>query len=142
MAPKNRHRRNLTIMEASSTESDHHGGGECINGIRAFIKLAHLVEDSEKNLISLFLAGVMEELRRRVKMDKPLNMVATYRSACAREMIAITDKRFGKIQSYKTVNNSMGHYQPAGKPNHTIVMEKGNNSTSPAYFKRPTQAQI
>ena len=52
---------------------------------KAFIKLAHLVEDSEKNLISLFLTGLKEERRGKVKLDKPLTMVATFRSACARE---------------------------------------------------------
>jgi len=37
---------------------------------KAFIKLAHLVEDLEKNLISLFLSGLREDLRGKVKLDE------------------------------------------------------------------------
>jgi len=51
-----------------------------------------LVDDTEKNLISLFLSGLKEDLRGKVKMGRPLTMVAAYRSACAREMIALTEK--------------------------------------------------
>jgi len=54
---------------------------------KSFIKLAHLADETKKNLISLFLSGLKDDLRMKVKMDKPLCMVAAYRSACAMELI-------------------------------------------------------
>ena len=60
---------------------------------KAFIMLAHLVDDSEKNLM-------------KVKMDRPLTMIARYRCACAREMIVHTERKLNKYQSYKSPNSS------------------------------------
>jgi len=68
---------------------------------KAFIKIAHLVDTTEKKMISLFLAGLREELRGKVKLDKPLSMVSAYRSACARESIATMERRAGKNFAYK-----------------------------------------
>ena len=59
--------------------------GSVLEYHKAFIELAHLVKDSEKNLIGLFLTGLKEEIRGKVKLDEPLTMVASFRSACARE---------------------------------------------------------
>ena len=68
---------------------------------KSFIKVAHLVDDTEKNLISLFLAGLKEDLRGKVKLDKPLAMVAAYKSACARESIIALDKKIAKWPSIR-----------------------------------------
>jgi len=83
--------------------------------IKAFINLAHLVDDLEENLISLFMSGLREDLRGKVKMDMPLTMVATYRSACAREMIALIDKRLSRFQSYKNSSSPVMHTPPAAQ---------------------------
>ena len=45
---------------------------------KAFIKLAHLVNDSEKKHDQLVLSGLRENLRGKVKMDKPLTLVVAY----------------------------------------------------------------
>ena len=45
-------------------------------------------DEAEKNLISLFLASLREDLRVKVKMTKPLTMESVYRSAYAQEAIA------------------------------------------------------
>jgi len=37
-----------------------------------------------------------------MKLDKPLTFVAAYKSVCVREMIAITEKKLDKYQSYKS----------------------------------------
>jgi len=60
---------------------------------KAFIKIAHLVDATEKNMISLSLAGLREELRGKVKLDKLMSMVSAYRSVCARESIATMERR-------------------------------------------------
>ena len=60
---------------------------------KAFSKIAHLVDTIEKNMISLSLAGLREEPRGKVKLDKPMSMVSAYRSACARESIATMERR-------------------------------------------------
>jgi len=73
----------LANLKHTRTVSDYH---------KSFIKLAHLVEESERNLINLFLAGLREDLRGKVKMDKPTTIMAAFRSAEAREMISITEK--------------------------------------------------
>jgi len=71
-----------------------------------FIKLAHLVDDSESKLISLFLFGLREDLRGKVNLDKLASMVVTYRSAYVREMIALTERRLAKFRPYKGFNSS------------------------------------
>ena len=43
---------------------------------KSFIGLAHLVDETEKNLISLFLAGLREDLRVKVKVTMPVTMVS------------------------------------------------------------------
>ena len=68
---------------------------------KSFIKIAHLVEESEKMLISIFLAGLREYFRAQVKMNKPSTMVSTYRTAYARETIAATEKKITKAVSLK-----------------------------------------
>jgi len=73
----------LANLKQTNSVSEYH---------KAFIRLAHLVKDSGKNLINQFLEELREYLRGKVKLDKPLTMVASYRSACAREMIAMTEK--------------------------------------------------
>ena len=83
----------LANLKQTDTVSEYHKG---------FIKFAHLVDDFEKTMISLFLFGLREILRGKVKMDKPLTIVVAYRTACATEMIAITDKRLGEYQPYKS----------------------------------------
>ena len=60
---------------------------------KSFIRLAHLVEETAKNLISIFLAGLREDLRAQVKMSKPLTMISAYRNAYARETIAATERK-------------------------------------------------
>ena len=68
----------LTNLKQTGTVYEYH---------KAFIKLAHLVEDTE----------LREDLREKVRMDKLMTMVAAYISACAREMIALTEKRLAKL---------------------------------------------
>jgi len=43
-----------------------------------------------------------EDLRAKVKLNKPLTMVATYRNACARETIAIAERNIAKASSFKS----------------------------------------
>jgi len=57
----------LANLKQTGTVSEYH---------KAFIKLAHLVTDSEKNLVSLFLSGLREDLRQKVRLDKPTTMIA------------------------------------------------------------------
>jgi len=47
---------------------------------KSFIKLAHLVDDSE-NLIRLFLSRLREDLRGKMKLDRPMSIVSAYKSA-------------------------------------------------------------
>jgi len=49
-----------------------------------------------KNLISIFLAGLREDLRGKVKLDEPVTMDSAYRLACARESIATAEKKWVK----------------------------------------------
>ena len=56
--------------------------GTVIEYHQAFIELGHLVEDTQKNFVSLFLSGLREDLRAKVKLDKPLTVVSANRSAC------------------------------------------------------------
>ena len=76
---------------------------------KAFIKLAHLIEVSEKHVISLFLAGLEEDLKAKVKLDMPITMISTYRSACARESITLIEKMLGRVGPYKD-------YKATGQP--------------------------
>ena len=55
------------------------------------------MEESEKNLISLFLAGLREDLLGKVKLDKPMTVAAAFRSATSREMISLTEKKLAKF---------------------------------------------
>lgn len=82
---------------------------------KAFIKLAHMVDEMEKNLISLFLTGLEEDLRMKVKMDKPLSMVATYRSACTRELITFIERRLNKPQTYRNPGSPALHHPTMAK---------------------------
>jgi len=68
---------------------------------KAFIKIAHLVDETEKNLISLFLAGLREDLRAQVKLSKPLTMVAAYRNVSARETITTAKRKESRPPSLK-----------------------------------------
>jgi len=52
-----------------------------------------LVDETENNLINIFLVGLREDLRVKVKTDKPLSMVSTYKSAYAREIIASAERK-------------------------------------------------
>jgi len=60
------------------------------------------MDDSEKNLVSLLLLGLREDLRQKVKLVKSVTLISAYRSAYARELIAITEKRLGKFQAYRS----------------------------------------
>ena len=82
---------------------------------QAFIKLAHMVEDSVKNLIILFLVGLREDLCAKVNLDKPSTMVSAYRHACARESINLIERKMSKLQPYKGPNVTATQTIPAGK---------------------------
>jgi len=82
----------LANLKQTGTVLEHH---------KSFIKLAHLMDDSENNLISLILSGLREDLRKKMRLDKLMTMVGAYKSACVSELIAITEKRVSKFQPYK-----------------------------------------
>lgn len=100
------------------------------------------MDDSEKNLISIFLSGLKEDLRRKVKLDKPLLMVAAYRSVCAWEMIAITEKRMNRFQPYKNPGNPTEHPALQGKNQGTSAVRKESNSANPVPIRRLTPKKI
>ena len=104
----------LPNLKQTRTVSEYH---------KSSIKQAFLVDDSEMNLISLFLAGLREDLREKVKLDKPKRMVASHRSAHARELIVITGKRLSKFQSYEAKNPHSLH-PPIGKALATVTTNK------------------
>jgi len=89
----------LTNLKQTGSMSGYH---------RVFIKLAHLADDTEKNLISLFMSELKEDLRGKVKINRPLTMVVAYRSASAQEMISHTEKRINRFQSYKNSGSPAG----------------------------------
>ena len=60
------------------------------------------MEETEKNLISIFLSGLREDLKGKVKLAKPSTMVSTYRLACAREAITASEKKWGKLFFFKS----------------------------------------
>ena len=103
---------------------------------KSFIKLAHLVEESEKNLISLFLAGLREDLLGKVKLDKPMTMVVAFRSVDAREMISLTDKKLAKFQFNKPSTHAIAL--------HNSVTGKGGagNISNKSPVKRLTPLQV
>jgi len=120
----------LPNLKQTRTVSEYH---------KSSIKQAFLVDDSEMNLISLFLAGLREDLREKVKLDKPMRMVASYRSAHARELIVITGKRLSKFQSYEAKNplhcilqsaKPWPLSQPIRKAIHTSFSEEVDSNTS------------
>jgi len=108
----------------------------------AFIKLAHLVDESEKNLISLFLFGLKEDLRGKVKMNIPLSMVAAYRSACARESIALIEKRLSMFQPFRS-SGSLTMQTPTPTKNLTsTTTDKGGGPQSQVPIKGLSPAKV
>ena len=104
--------------------------------------MAYLVDDSEKNLISLFMSRLKKDLRGKAKMDMPLMMVAAYRSACAREMIALTGKRLSMFQSYKSPNSLVVHIPPAAKGLPPTAASKEGDSATQVPIRRLTPEKV
>ena len=82
---------------------------------KLFIRLAHLVDETEKNLINLFLAELREDLRVKVKITMSVTMVSTYRSACAQEIITVAKKNLEKGSSVKFNHTVAGQGIPSEK---------------------------
>jgi len=89
---------------------------------KAFIKVAHLIEVSEKHVINLFLIGLKEDLRAKVKLDKPTTKVSVYRSTSARDAITLMEKKLGRFTPYK-------EYKATTKT--TSNIERSTNSPTP-----------
>ena len=107
---------------------------------KSFIRLAHLVDESEKNLISLFLSGLREDLRGKVKLDKPLTMVSAYRSAIARESITAAEKKLNKFPSYKGNVSSPG-LSPRSSVAPAASREGGPVTNAPVRRLSPSQVE-
>ena len=103
---------------------------------KSFIRLAHLIEETEKNLISLFLSGLREELRGKVKLDRPTTMVSAYRSAVARESIAVAERKQSRFVPFKgSVNN------PLITRNQPVPAAVKNTNTTPGRRLSPIQVE-
>ena len=89
---------------------------------KAFIRLAHLVDQTERNLLS-FVVWLERRSEGKVKMDKPMTVVVAYRSACAREPIALTNKKQAKFQTYKS-SSSLAVYSSNAKNATTCTWEE------------------
>ena len=75
-------------------------------------------------------------------MDKPLTIVVAYRSACAREMIAITDKRLGKNQPYKSSSFPALQSPSSAKGLTTDAAGKEGSSETQAPIRRLSAAKV
>jgi len=77
-----------------------------------------------------------EDLRAKVKMDKPITMVAAYRSACAREIIALPVKRLNKFQPYKSLGPSALQTPSPAKDLAIATIGKGGGPETQVPVKR------
>ena len=85
----------LANLKRTGTVSEYH---------KSFIKLAYLEDDSEKNLISLRAERGFES---EGETGQASNHGGSIQGCCARELIAITEKKLGKFQPYRGTNRGV-----------------------------------
>ena len=75
-----------------------------------------------------------------MKLDKPLTMVSSYRSACPWESIALIDKKMGQMLTSSATPVPQANY--TGKPLSVTSTDKGGDLNPKLPMRRPTPAQV